>query len=356
MSVEAAEKILIADDDELVRKAVGRILVMLGYDVEAVDCGRAVLETVNDDIDVILLDINMPDMDGFQTLDGLNQSGYGIPVLFLTGAGSMEYAVKAINLGAYDFLTKPIEDIEYFHVKIKRALEKRRYVRQDRRYRSHLESEVRDKTQELAQKNRLLEEYSHHLEGATIQIMTSLQNAMEEKDYYTAGHTVRVTDYAVLLGKALTLSEDDLLVLRRASQFHDVGKLVIDLSCIQKPGTLSPEEWELIKKHPEVGANIIQPLGFMERERDIIRHHHERLDGLGYPDGIGGTELDQLTRILILADSYDAMTSRRNYRRNLSKIEAVAELRRCAATQFDPELVEVFANLILTSSPLLQTA
>jgi len=353
MSDTVPQKILIADDDELVRKAVGRILLMLGYDVQSVDCGRAVLDTVNEDIDVILLDINMPDIDGFQTLEGLNRSGYAIPVIFLTGAGSMDYAVKAINLGAYDFLTKPIEDIEYFHIKIKRALEKRRYIKQDQHYRQELEREVRDKTRELAQKNRLLEEYSHHLEGATIQIMTSLQNAMEEKDYYTAGHTVRVTDYAVLLGKALDLSEDDLLVLRRASQFHDVGKLVIDLSCIQKPGKLSPEEWELIKKHPEVGANIIQPLGFMERERDIIRHHHERLDGRGYPDGLGEDELDQLTRILILADSYDAMTSRRNYRRNLSKIEAVAELRRCAGSQFDPEQVETFAALILTSSPLL---
>ena len=137
-----------------------------------------------------------------------------------------------------------------------------------------------------------------------------------------------------------------MVVLKRASHFHDIGKLVIDLTCIQKPGKLTAEEWILIKKHPEVGANIIKPFSFIQREHDIILHHHERMDGNGYPEGIGGDELDTLTRIVTIADSYDAMTSRRNYRRNLSELEAVEELRRCAGTQFDPELVEAFARAV----------
>ena len=145
------------------------------------------------------------------------------------------------------------------------------------------------------------------------------------------------------------IGSDDMLVLRRASQFHDIGKLVIDLSCIQKPGALTPEEWSLIKKHPEVGASIIEPLSFMDRERDIIRHHHEKLDGSGYPDGIGGNELDTLTRIITIADSYDVMTSRRNYPKNLTSPEAVSELRRCAGSQFDAELVEIFAGVVLST-------
>jgi putative nucleotidyltransferase with HDIG domain len=176
--------------------------------------------------------------------------------------------------------------------------------------------------------------------------MSSFQNAMEEKDYYTAGHTMRVTEYAVMLGKAMGLAEQDILVLRRAAQFHDIGKLVIDLSCIQKPGKLTEDEWVLIRKHPSVGANIIEPLGFMEREQFIIRHHHERMDGSGYPDGLKGGDLDELTKILIVVDSYDAMTSRRNYRKNMTMGEAVSELLRCSGSQFDSSIVEVFSRSI----------
>ncbi|MGE4559735.1 MAG: HD domain-containing phosphohydrolase [Desulfobulbus sp.] len=345
-------KILIADDDSLVRMAIQKILTLFDHEVVAVESGRQVLEQVSEEFDAIVLDINMPDMDGFETLERLNQQQVDIPVLFLTGVGTMDYAVKAIHLGAYDFLTKPIADIELFNIKVKRAVEKRHYLLQEKAYKQQLESEVRAKTRELAEKNLLLEQYSNHLENATVQIMSSLQAAMEEKDGYTAGHTVRVTELAMLLGHAARLDGDDLLVLRRASQFHDIGKLVIDLSCIRKPGKLTPEEWDLIKKHPETGASIIEPLTFMKREREIIRHHHEKLDGTGYPDGIRGDKIDSLTRIITIVDSYDAMTSRRNYRRNLTVPEAVGELRRCAGTQFDPELVEVFAGVVLSARSL----
>ncbi len=345
-------KVLIADDDTLVRGAISKILRMFEHEVVAVQSGQEVLDRVSDDFDVIVLDINMPGMDGFETLYRLNQLQVEIPVLFLTGLGSMDYAVKAINLGAYDFLTKPIADIELFHVKIKQAAEKRHFLRQEKKYKKQLESDVLNKTRELADNNKLLEQYSDYLENATVQIMSSLQAAMEEKDDYTAGHTRRVTEFCIQLGAAAGIAGDDMVVLRRASQFHDIGKLVIDLSCIQKAGALTPEEWELLKKHPEVGASIIEPLTFMERERDIIRHHHERLDGTGYPDGIGGEDVSLLTRIITIADSYDAMTSRRNYRRNMTTPEAVGELRRCAGTQFDPQLVEVFAGVVLSASSL----
>ncbi|MBV5317901.1 MAG: response regulator [Desulfobulbaceae bacterium] len=341
-------KILIADDDTLVRSAIQKILHLFDHEVVAVQSGREVLEQVSDEFDVIVLDINMPDMDGFETMECLNRKKIDIPVLFLTGAGSMDYAVRAINLGAYDFLTKPIADIELFHIKIKQAAEKRHFLLQEKEVKKNLESEVLAKTRELAEKNILLEQYSNNLEKATVQIMSSLQAAMEEKDGYTAGHTRRVTEYVVLLGDAAGLNGEDMVVLRRASQFHDIGKLVIDLSCIQKPGTLTPEEWELIKKHPEIGASIIEPLSFMDRERDIIRHHHEKLDGSGYPDGLSDNEIDTLTRIITIADSYDAMTSRRNYRKNLTTPEAIGELRRCGGSQFDVELVEIFAGVVLS--------
>jgi len=344
-------KILIADDDAMVRATVSRILEMFGHVVCTVADGIGVLETVDESFDVIILDINMPDMDGFETMSRLNDLNYEVPVLFLTGAGSMDYAVKAINLGAYDFLTKPIEDLDIFNVKIRRAIEKRNYILREKEYKAALEDDIQVKAKELEEKNKLLKKYSDSLEKATVQLMSSLQNAMEEKDYYTAGHTMRVTEYAMMLGLSMGLLESDIVVLRRAAQFHDIGKLVIDLSCIQKPGKLTEEEWELIRKHPSVGANIIQPLGFMKREQFIIRHHHERMDGKGYPDGLFGEELDLLTKIIIVVDSYDAMTSRRNYRMNMTMEEAVQELYRCSGSQFDSEIVAFFSKSIVDFTP-----
>jgi putative two-component system response regulator len=343
---KGSTKILIADDDAMVRSTVSRILEMFGHQVDTASDGVGVLSLIDDSYDVIILDINMPDMDGFETMLRLNDLNYDVPVLFLTGAGSMDYAVKAINLGAYDFLTKPIEDLDIFNVKIRRAIEKRNYVIRERQYKEALEDDIQIKAKQLEEQNKLLLSYSNSLENATVQLMSSLQNAMEEKDFYTAGHTMRVTEYALMLGQAMELPEKELVVLRRAAQFHDIGKLVIDLSCIQKPGKLTEEEWMLIRKHPSIGANIIQPLGFMAREQFIIRHHHERMDGKGYPDGLTGDDLDPLTKILIVVDSYDAMTSRRNYRRNLTMDEAVKELQLCSGSQFDRETVDFFSRAI----------
>lgn len=344
-------KILVADDDLMVRSTVSKILEMFGHTVQTAIDGNEVIDQVDDTFDVIILDINMPERDGFETMEKLNELDYNIPVLFLTGAGSMDYAVKAINLGAYDFLTKPIEDLDIFNVKIRRAIEKRMYVLQERDYKAALEDDVRIKAQQLEEQNELLVTYSNSLEKATVQLMSSLQNAMEEKDYYTAGHTMRVTDYALMLGLAMELPENEIIVLRRAAQFHDIGKLVIDLSCIQKPGKLTDEEWQLIRKHPSVGANIIKPLGFMEREQFIIRHHHERMDGKGYPDGLKGDQLDDLTKIIIVVDSYDAMTSRRNYRENKTMEEAVEELYNCSGSQFDENIVDYFSKSIVDFTP-----
>lgn len=345
--------IIVADDDSLVCDAVVQILEMFGHKAIGVRSGRELLNRVDESFDVILLDIHMPEVNGFEAIEELNRRGYDIPIVLITGSGSMADAVKAINMGVYDFICKPIEDLDIFKVKIWRAVEKRSYVLQERRYKLALEDDVRRKTLQLEEQNKLLRAYSDSLENATVQLMSSLQRAMEEKDFYTAGHTMRVTNYAAMLGKAMGLDNQELIVLRRAAQFHDIGKLVIDLSCIQKRGPLSIDERQLINEHPGVGANIIRPLGFMEREHFIIRHHHERVDGTGYPDGLRGEELDELTKILTVADSYDAMTSSRNYRRNMNVEEAVAELKGCAGTQFDKNTVQVFSAHIHQFNPEL---
>jgi len=340
-------KILVADDDVLARSTLAKILEMFGHMAITVGDGASALDLVDDSFDLIVVDINLPDMDGYETIAALNEMHLDIPVLFLTGDGSMQQVLKAMDLGAYDVLTKPIEDIAAFNIKVRRAIEKRMYILQERRYKEALEDDIRLKARQLEEKNALLLAYNNSLEHATVQLMTSLQNAMEWKDGYTAGHTLRVTEYAMMTGQAMAMTGEDLLVLRRAAQFHDIGKLVIDLSCIRKNSSLSEEEWRLVREHSAVGASIIQPLTFMVREQSIIRHHHERVDGKGYPDGLEGDQLDLLTRIVSVADSFDAMTSWRNYRRNMSVEEAVEELHRCSGSQFDREVVEVFAKSIV---------
>ena len=342
----AQTKILIADDDTLVREAVDKILTMFGHTVVSCSSGEEALDNLKADFDLVILDINMPGLDGFETLKRINEKDLGIPVIFLTGAGSMEYAVKAINLGAYDFISKPIEDLDIFNIKVKRAIEKRMYVLRERTSKENLEIEVRDKTRELAKKNRLLEEYNENLEISTLNTMLTLQTALEEKDMYTAGHTNRVTMLALTIGRALRLDAEDLIVLERACKVHDIGKLVVDVNYIRKPGPLSDDEWRLMKKHPEIGANIITPLAFMQQEISIVRHHHERMDGKGYPDGLVGDELNLLTKIITVADSYDAMTSKRIYKQNLETKQAIAELHRCVGSQFDSEVVRVFAEVL----------
>ncbi len=346
ISEKKPAKIMVADDDTLVRSTISNILKAFGYEVVAVPDGTDAIQTIDESFDVIILDINMPQMDGFATIEVLNKLGLEIPVLFLTGDGSMDYAVRAINLGAYDFLSKPIEDLDLFNVKVSRAIEKRMYVLNERKYKEDLENDVRLKTTQLEEQNKLLIKYSNGLETAALQIMLSLQNAMEEKDQNTAGHSRRVTEYAVALGKAVGISKEELLVLKRAARFHDIGKLVIDLSSIRKPDKLTTEEWQLMKKHPIVGANIIKPLGFMKREQVLIRQHHERIDGQGYPDGLSGDQLDPLTKILTVADSYDTMISGREYSKKFSAQETILELQRCAGTQFDQETITVLTENI----------
>jgi len=342
-------KILIADDDPLVRDAVEKILEIFGHEVVTAGNGQEVLDLINDSFSTIILDINMPVMDGFATLEALNRKKIDIPVLFFTGAGSLDYAVKALNLGAYDFLSKPINDLDLFSAKVKRAVEKRMFVLMSKAYNENLKYEVKQKTAELHEKNILLDNYSRQLEENTLNTISTLQIALEEKDQYTAGHTKRVTHYGKMIGEALGLNSVELHTLTWACQIHDIGKLVIDVSCIQKPGPLTPEEWLRVTKHPEIGQNIIKPLTFLTRESMIIRHHHERIDGRGYPDGLKGHQLDPLTKILTVADSYDAMTSMRSYKLNKTMEEAIVELHACAGSQFDPVVVEAFVKILKDS-------
>jgi putative nucleotidyltransferase with HDIG domain len=184
------------------------------------------------------------------------------------------------------------------------------------------------------------------LQDSTLRTVQALANSLEAKDNYTSGHSERVTHYALLLAERLGLSDKMLQNLRYASQLHDIGKIGITERILNKPDKLTDWEFAAIKDHPVIGERIIQTLDFLEDVRAIIRHHHERWDGAGYPDNVAGEDIPLLARIMAVADSYDAMSTARPYRAALSRDAAIAELVRCAGSQFDPRLVAEFLEVL----------
>jgi len=190
------------------------------------------------------------------------------------------------------------------------------------------------------------------LQDSTFQTVQALATSLEAKDNYTSGHSQRVTRYALMIAERLGIGEKELDNLRYASQLHDIGKIGITERILNKPGKLTAWEFDAIKDHPVIGERIINSLDFLDTVRKIIRHHHERWDGTGYPDGLAREDIPLLSRIMAVADSYDAMTTARPYRGALSPQEAVDELKRCADSQFDPRLVEVFLEILRDQDPL----
>ncbi len=176
--------------------------------------------------------------------------------------------------------------------------------------------------------------------------MQSLVRILESKDEYTRGHSDRVTEYAGLIASEMNLSEDEIEILKDSARLHDIGKLSVPNTILNKEGRLTDEEWAIIKTHPAVGADILKPVIFDKQMLSVVRYHHERNDGTGYPDKLHGEDIGILTAIISVADAYDAMTSDRSYRKALSQEQALAELRTCKGTQFRPEVVEAFEKAV----------
>lgn len=183
-------------------------------------------------------------------------------------------------------------------------------------------------------------------EAIHVGTIKALMSALDAKDHYTAGHCMRVTDYALLLGRAVNLPQERLDLLEEAALFHDIGKIGIPEQILNKKDSLTTEEFEEMKKHPVIGAEIIASTRVFAEHAELVRHHHERYDGRGYPDGLKGEEIPIEARIMAIADTYDAMTSDRPYRSRMSKEKAINILLDCRGTQFDPQLVDIFVELI----------
>ena len=310
-------RVLLVDDDRENLEVLADLLEPEGYVVETAHDGLSAVENaLRQPPDLILMDVNMPGVDGFEACRQLKNDPrtHLVPVLLVTGLSAREDRIKGMAAGCDDFLTKPV-DSEQLMARTRSALRTKALVDQ--------------------------------LEQAE-NVLVSLANALEAKDAYTRGHSDRVATYAESLGAAVGFVPAECRLLRRAGLLHDIGKIGIPMAYLQKAGRLSAEEYEVVKLHPAIGHEICKPLRTMAPLLYLIRGHHERLDGTGYPDGLRMESIPVALRCLTVADIYDALTSDRAYRKAMSPDNALAVLRKESELgRWDGHLVEIFAQSVV---------
>jgi len=288
--------ILVVDDQEPNRELLDELLTAQGFKVITVpDGASAFLELTRTQVDLVLMDVMMPNLSGFEICDKIksNPETCLIPVVLITALSEKEDRIEGIKAGADDFLTRPV-----------------------------------DRTELLARVRSLLrlKQRTDELERAEAVLFT-LARSIEGKDPYTHGHCERLSEGSTRLGAHLGLAEDEVTALRRAGVVHDIGKVAVPDAILLKPGKLTEDEWKLMREHSVVGERICAPLKSFRLVLPIIRHHHEKLDGSGYPDGLRGDAIPMTARILQIVDVYDALTTVRPYKRAFSIADAFQTMR-----------------------------
>jgi putative two-component system response regulator len=342
-------KILIVDDEARVREILSRKLANEGYHCLTASNGNNALKLLKaDQVDLVLLDIMMPGKTGTEVLKKIKVMHPDTAIIMVTAIADVQTAIGLMEAGAYDYIIKPVE-LNVLLVSLSRALEKRQLIIENRDYQSHLEQKVKEQTKKVRQ--------------SFLNSITSLVYALEAKDKYTHGHSQRVTKIAVAIAKKLTMPKVMLEKIELAGLLHDVGKIGVSESILNKPGKLSSEEFEVVKSHCEIGERILIPVVEDKEILEMVRHHHERYDGTGYPDGLSGGQITQGAGIvavaevydtilspgamsLAVADAYDAMTSDRPYRPAMTPEAACTELEKGKGKQFDPVIVDTFLSLL----------
>ena len=310
-------RILIVDDEPLNLKLLEALLLPLGYEVIKANSGPEALSIVSKvNIDLILLDVMMPEMNGFEICHAIKnrEESRLIPIIMVTALEDVENRIRGIEAGADDFITKPPNQMELI----------------------------------ARTKSFLKVKYLNQNMTSFENVLISLANTVEAKDIYTQGHVKRVSDLAITIGMSMGRSETELEALRIGGALHDIGKIGVPQEILNKPDGLSKEEWQAMRKHPEYGYNICLPLKRnLKQALDIIRHHHEKMDGSGYPDGLKGNEISIPARIMAVADIFDALTTDRPYRKAMVREKALSILREEAGKgKLDDAVVSCLMNML----------
>jgi len=375
--VEISRDILIVDDDRQVREVLHQIFLHAGYHCRLAQDGRdgvASFKAARPPLTVT--DLKMPIMSGIELLQQVREVDGDAAVIVLTGAADVKTAIESLKLGAYDFIMKPV-NVDELLIAAERALERRQLLIERRQYHAMLEDRVQQATQHLAEAYRELEStYGATLEalgsaldtrdvgteahsrrvhgyalatareyGVPEPALRDLAHGVLLHDVGTEAHSRRVHGYALATAREYGVPEPALRDLAHGVLLHDIGKIGIPDSILLKPGPLTPEEWKIMRTHPEIGKRVIENIPFLRGAVPIVYSHHEKWDGSGYPRGLSAEEIPVGARIFSVVDAFDAMTFDRPYSKAISFDAAKAELKRCAGAHFDPSVVEAFLRV-----------
>ncbi len=333
------EKILVVDDETAVRGIVAALLDHSGYHTATADGASQALDMLRQDpsYELVLSDVMMPGVDGFSLLDRIGAEFPATPVVLVTAVHDVHVAINAFRRGAVDYLLKPFERTQLMSV-VERAVEHGKLRRQSSTYRENLEETVSARTGRLRSTMCDLERsYDFTLEA--------MGDALDLRDTETEGHSRRVTAYTLVLARAMDLCASDLRVIARGAFLHDIGKIATPDHILLKPGKLDPDELTIMRQHCTRGYEMVSKIPFLREASEIVHAHQERFDGTGYPRGLQREEIPLGARIFAIADTLDAMTSDRPYRKGQTFAEAREEIMQCSGGQFDPVLVDVFQKI-----------
>lgn len=331
-------RILVVDDENQVRTMIGSTLERNGFEVHLASNGREALEAITlNSFDLVLTDIVMQDVNGIALLERLHSQLPNLPVVMVTAIHDISVAIDSMRRGAYDYLLKPFER-EHLMSTVHRALDHKQILDESHNYQQSLEQMVRARTEML---RHAMEDLEHSYDVT----LEALGDALDLKDSETEGHSKRVTAYTIALARAMGIPPADIKVIARGAFLHDVGKMAIPDEILRKPGTLTTDEQTVMREHCTRGYHMLRKIPFLAGAAEIVFCHQEHFDGSGYPSGIRGHEIPVGARIFAVADTLDAITSDRPYRRARSFDAAREEILRCSGTQFDPSVVEVFLKI-----------
>lgn len=324
-------KIIAVDDEEGIIDSLSIFLKRSGYEFTGVtDPMEAVERVKNEHFDLMILDFIMVPIHGDKVVEEIRKFNKELYILLLTG---------------HKDLAPPLETI--------RKLDIQGYCEKSDKF-DQLLLLIESGIKSIAQMNEI-KKINEDLEKAYLESIETLRYTVEAKDTYTRGHSDRVSEYSVLLGKKVNLSDNDLRLLQIGGLFHDIGKIGVPDSILLKESKLTDDEYSEIKNHPSIGAHILSTATIFKDMIPIVKHHHERYDGHGYPSQLQGDAIPYLARITAIADSFDAMTSKRTYRDSLPLNTVVSEFKKCKGTQFDPELTDVFLDILENHFDEIQT-